>query len=54
MIASSQHKQPAITSSQGPMMIQDNGNLDNVLSLMTGDNDTDLNVLNQKNQDSPL
>lgn len=52
MIAANQNKQPAITSNNH-MMIQENG-FNNMLSLMTGENSTDLNTLNEKNQDTPL
>lgn len=56
MIMASQNKQPAIGAGHGDpiMMIQDSSNLGNMLSLMTGENSTDLNVLNEKNQETPL
>ncbi len=54
MIAANQNKQPAITGIQNnhsnSMQDSQSGNVNNMLSIMTGTNDTDLNMLNEKSQ----
>lgn len=58
MILANQNKQPALALGQsGDLMLGQephNNNIGNMLSLMTGENSTDLNLLNEKNQETPL